>query len=163
MLVWESLLLPILVKQVTVTTVRLLRKNSLSLHLSLGSLGLVLVSFASLLCVSDVFEDLLRISIVFVYLCLSDQILDMKTGPKPISRLLIPRIMEVLQEANCDLRAWTITVRVRQLLNRPQLRWETVHKHLEQMVQEQTIFRYEDPTGIVTYSKNPIVREKVLF
>ncbi len=87
----------------------------------------------------------------------------MKTGPKPINKLLIPRIMEVLQEAGCDLRGWTITVRVRQLLNRPQLRWETVHKYLEQMVQEQMIFRYEDPTGIVTYSKNPIVRQKVLF
>jgi Fe2+ or Zn2+ uptake regulation protein len=87
----------------------------------------------------------------------------MKTGPKPISKLLIPRIMEVLQEAGCDLRAWTITVRVRQILSRPQLRWETVHKYLEQMVQEQMIFRYEDPTGIVTYSKNPIVRAKVLF
>ena len=87
----------------------------------------------------------------------------MKTGPKPISKLLIPRIMEVLQEAGCDLRAWTITVRVRQVLNRPHLRWETVHKYLEQMVQEQMIFRYEDQTGIVTYSKNPIIREKVLF
>jgi Fe2+ or Zn2+ uptake regulation protein len=87
----------------------------------------------------------------------------MKTGPKPISKLLIPRIMEVLQEAGCDLRAWTITVRVRQILSRPQLRWETVHKHLEQMVQEQMIFRYEDPTGIVTYSKNPIIRERILF
>jgi hypothetical protein len=48
-------------------------------------------------------------------------------------------------------------------LNRPQLRWETVHKYLGQMVQEQMVFRYEDSSGIVTYSKNPIVREKVLF
>ena len=54
-------------------------------------------------------------------------------------------------------------MRVRQLLSRPNLRWETVHKYLEQMVQEHMIFRYEDPTGIVTYSKNPIIREKVLF
>jgi phage gp36-like protein len=87
----------------------------------------------------------------------------MKTGPKPIGRLLMPRILQVLEEACCDLRAWTITVRVRHLLNRPQLRWETTHKYLEKMAQEQMIFRYEDPTGIVTYSKNPIVREKVLF
>ena len=87
----------------------------------------------------------------------------MKTGPKPIGTLLIPKILQVLQEAGCDLRAWTITVRVRQLLNRPHLRWETVHKYLEQMVREQMIFRYEDSGGIVTYSKNPIVREKVLF
>jgi hypothetical protein len=56
-----------------------------------------------------------------------------------------------------------ITVKLRQTQSRPQLRWETVHKYLEQMVQEQMIFRYEDPFGIVTYSKNPIVREKVLF
>jgi hypothetical protein len=54
-------------------------------------------------------------------------------------------------------------VRLRQVLSRPQLRWETVHKYLEQMVQEQMIFQYQDPSGIVTYSKNPIVREKVLF
>jgi Fe2+ or Zn2+ uptake regulation protein len=79
--------------------------------------------------------------------------------------ILVPKILQVLQEAGFgfDLRAWTITVRLRELLNRPQLRWETVHKYLEQMVQEQMIFRYEDPSGIVTYSKNPIVREKVLF
>jgi len=124
---------------------------------------LVLVSFTSLVCVSAVFEDLLRVSIVFVYLCLKDQILDMKTGPKPIGGLLVPKILQVLQEAGCDLRAWTITIKVREILGRPQLRWETVHKYLEQMVQEQMIFRYEDPIGIVTYSKNPIVREKVLF
>jgi len=87
----------------------------------------------------------------------------MKTGPKPIGRILVPSILQVLEESGCDLRAWTITVRIRAILGRPQLRWETVHKYLEQMVQEQIIFRYEDPTGIVTYSKNPIVREKVLF
>ena len=87
----------------------------------------------------------------------------MKTGPKPIGKLLIPKILEVLEEASCDLRAWTITVRVRQLLSRPELRWETVHKYLEQMVRDQMIFRYQDSSGIVTYSKNPIVREKVLF
>jgi Fe2+ or Zn2+ uptake regulation protein len=92
-----------------------------------------------------------------------NQILDVRTGPKPIGRLIIPSILQILQEAGHDLRAWTITVRVRQLLNRSHLRWETVHKYLEQMVKEQMIFRYEDPTGIVTYSKNPIVREKVLF
>jgi len=33
----------------------------------------------------------------------------------------------------------------------------------EQMAHEQMIFRYENPTGIVIYSKNPVVREKVLF
>jgi hypothetical protein len=87
----------------------------------------------------------------------------MKTGPKPIGRLLMPKILQVLQEAGCDLRAWTITVSIRTILGRPQLRWETVHKYLEQMCQDQMIFRYEDPTEIVTYSKNPIVREKVLF
>ena len=112
---------------------------------------------------SMIFDDLLGFSIVFAYLCLRHQIVDMKTGPKPIGTLLIPKILQVLQEAGCDLRAWTITVRVRRLLNRSHLRWETVHKYLEQMVQEQIIFRYEDPSGIVTYSKNPIVREKVLF
>ena len=94
---------------------------------------------------------------------MGNQILDMRTGPRPIGRLLIPAILQVLQEAGHDLRTWTITVRLRQTLNRPQLRWETVHKYLEQMIQGQMIFRYEDPTGIVTYSKNPIVREKVLF
>ena len=88
---------------------------------------------------------------------------DMKTGPKPIGRLLIPKILQVLEEAGCDHRTWTITVRLRELINRPRLRWETVHKYLEQMFAEQMIFRYEDPSGIVTYSKNPIVREKVLF
>jgi len=87
----------------------------------------------------------------------------MKTGPKPIGSLLIPKILQVLQEAGCDLRTWTITIRLRQLLNRPRLRWETVYKYLEQMVQEQIIFKYEDTSGIATYSKNPIVREKVLF
>jgi len=76
---------------------------------------------------------------------------------------LIPKILQVLEEAGCDLRAWTITLRLRQLGDRPSLKWETVHKYLEQMVTGQMIFRYEDPSGIVTYSKNPIVREKVLF
>jgi hypothetical protein len=88
---------------------------------------------------------------------------DMKTGPKPIGRFLIPKILQVLQEAGCDLRTWTMTVKLRELLNRPRLRWETVHKYLEEMVQEQMIFRYEDPSGILTYSKSQIVREKVLF
>lgn len=87
----------------------------------------------------------------------------MKTGPRPIGSVMIPKILEVLQEAGSDLRTWTITVKLRQLLDRPSLRWETVHKYLEQMTQEQIIFRYQDPTGIVSYSKNPIVREKVLF
>lgn len=87
----------------------------------------------------------------------------MKTGPKPIGRFLIPAILQVLEEAHCDLRTWTITIRARQPLNRPKLRWETVDKYLRQMVQEQMIFRYEDPSGIVTYSKTPIIREKVLF
>jgi hypothetical protein len=68
-----------------------------------------------------------------------------------------------LEEADSDVRAWTITVRLRELIDRPRLRWETVHKYLEQMTVEQIIFRYEDPTGIVTYSKKPIVRMKVLF
>ena len=86
----------------------------------------------------------------------------MKTGPKPIGSLLIPKILQVLEEAGCDLRTWTITVRLRHPLNRPQLRWETVHKYLEQMASDQIIFRYEG-SGIVTYSKNPIVRERVLF
>jgi Fe2+ or Zn2+ uptake regulation protein len=87
----------------------------------------------------------------------------MKTGPKPIGKLVIPGILQVLQEASSDLRTWTITLRLRQVLSKPQLRWETVHKYLEQMVQEQMIFKYQDPSGIVTYSKNPIVRDKVLF
>jgi len=87
----------------------------------------------------------------------------MKTGPKPIGRLLIPKILQVLEEAGSDLRTWTITIRLRELLSRPQLRWETVHKYLEQMVQEQMIFKYQESSGIVTYSKNPIAREKVLF
>jgi len=130
-------------------------------------------SFTSLLALSIIFVRLLFISmilygslwfsVVFDYLSFQDQILDMKSGPKPIGALLVPKILQVLQEAGCDLRAWTITVRVREVLNRPQLRWETVHKYLEQMVQEHMIFRYEDPSAIVTYSKNPIVREKVLF
>jgi len=107
--------------------------------------------------------DLLQVSIVFVYLCLQDQIVDMKTGPKPIGRLLIPKILQVLEEAGCDLRTWTLTVRLRESMARPKLRWETVHKYLKQMVAEQMILRYEDPSGIVTYSKNPIVREKALF
>jgi len=106
---------------------------------------------------------LLIASIVFHYLCLKRQIIDMKRGPRPLGRFLIPKILQVLDEANCDLRAWTITVRLRQLTGRPGLKWETVHKYLEQMVQEQMIFKYEDTNGIVTYSKNPIVREKVLF
>ena len=87
----------------------------------------------------------------------------MKRGPRPIGRLIIPKILQVLEEANCDLRAWTITMRLRQLTGRFSSKWETVHKYLEQMVREQMIFRYEDSSGIVTYSKNPIVREKVLF
>ena len=87
----------------------------------------------------------------------------MKTGPKPIGNILIPKILLVLEEASCDLRTWTITVRLKTLLMRPRLRWETVHKYLEQMVTDQMIFRYQDPLGIVTYSRNPIVREKVLF
>jgi hypothetical protein len=87
----------------------------------------------------------------------------MKTGPKPIGGMLIPNILQVLEEAGCDLRVWTVTLRLRKLLQTPHLRWETVHKYLEQMTVEQMIFRYEDPSGIVTYSKNPIVREKVLF
>ena len=119
--------------------------------------------FTSPLWVSTVFDDLLPVSVVFVHLFLRDQTEDMRTGPKPISRLLTPKILQVLEEAGCDLRAWTITVRLRQTLNRPQLRWETVHKYLEQMVRDQMIFKYEDPSGLVTYSKNPIVREKVLF
>jgi Fe2+ or Zn2+ uptake regulation protein len=89
--------------------------------------------------------------------------MNMKRGPKPLGRLLIPKILQVLEEAGCDLRAWTITLRLRRLSGRPGLKWETVHKYLEQMVQEHIIFTYEDPSGIVTYSKNPIVREKVLF
>ena len=87
----------------------------------------------------------------------------MKRGPRPLGRLLIPKIVEVLEEAKSDLRAWTVTARLRQSTARPRLKWETIHKYLEQMVQEHMIFRYEDPSGIVTYSKNPIVREKVLF
>ena len=87
----------------------------------------------------------------------------MKTGPKPIGKILIPSILQVFDEAGSDLRAWTVTIRLREQLRRPCLRWETVHKYLEQMVQEQMIFRYEDPSGIVTYSKSQIVREKVLF
>ena len=121
------------------------------------------VCFTFLLCISTVFDDLLFVSIVFAYLFLQNQIVHMKTGPKPIGRIMVPKILQVLEEAGCDLRAWTITLRLRQLVNRPQLRWETAHKYLEQMIEEQMIFRYEDPSGIVTYSKNPIVREKVLF
>ena len=94
---------------------------------------------------------------------MKDPIIDMKRGPRPLGRLLIPRIMQVLEEACCDLRAWNITLRLRQSTGRPGLKWETVHKYLEHMVREQIIFRYEDSSGIVTYSKNPIVREKVLF
>ncbi|MGP8070938.1 MAG: hypothetical protein ACLP5V_13725 [Candidatus Bathyarchaeia archaeon] len=89
--------------------------------------------------------------------------MDMKTGPKPIGGILIPNLLQVLEEAGTDLRAWTVTLRLRMLLQTPNLRWETVHKYLEQMAVEQVIFRYEDPSGIVTYSKNPIIREKVLF
>lgn len=87
----------------------------------------------------------------------------MKRGPKPLGRLLMPIILQILEEARCDLRAWTIAVRLRQLTGRSRLKWETVHKYLEQMVKEQMIFKYEDATGSVTYSKNQIVREKVLF
>jgi hypothetical protein len=99
----------------------------------------------------------------FPLLILEDQIIDMKRGPKPLQRTLMPQILQILEEVNCDLRAWTITVRLRQLIGKPNLKWETVHKYLEQMVKEQMIFRYEDASGIVTYSKNQIVREKVLF
>ena len=87
----------------------------------------------------------------------------MKRGAKPLGRLLIPKILQIPEEARCDLRAWNITVRLRQLIGRSNLKWETVHKYLEQLVMEQMIFKYEDPNGIITYSKNPIVREKVLF
>ena len=87
----------------------------------------------------------------------------MKRGPKPLGALLTLKILEMLTEASYDMRTWTITMRLRQLTGRPSLKWETVHKYLEQMVQDQMIFKYEDPSGIVTYSKNPIVREKVLF
>ena len=87
----------------------------------------------------------------------------MKRGPKPLGMLLIPKILQILEETQCDLRAWTITVRLREQTGRQSLKWETVHKYLEQMVREQMIFRYEDSSCIVTYSKNPIVREKVLF
>jgi len=87
----------------------------------------------------------------------------MKRGPKPLAVLLIPKILHVLEEANCDLRAWTITVRLRELTGRKSLKWETVQKSLEKMTKEQIIFKYQDPTGIVTYSKHPIVRERVLF
>lgn len=67
-----------------------------------------------------------------------------------MGNILVPGILRVLQEAGCDLKAWTITVGLRHILNRPQLRWETVHKYLQQIVQDQVIFRYEDPSGIVT-------------
>jgi hypothetical protein len=87
----------------------------------------------------------------------------MKRGPKSLGRLLIPKILQILEEANCDLRTWTITVKLKQLTGRHSLKWETVHKYLEQMVKEQMIFKYEDSSGMTTYSKNPIVREKVLF
>jgi hypothetical protein len=87
----------------------------------------------------------------------------MKRGPRPLGRLLISNIIQILEEAGCDLRSWTIAVRLRQLTGRLSLKWETVHKYLEQMVSEQMIFKYEDPSGIVTYSKSPIVREKVLL
>ncbi len=110
-----------------------------------------------------VFQDLLAVSTILLYLCLKNHTIDMKRGPKPLGRLLIPKILQVLEETNSDLRAWTIAVSLKQMAGRPNLKWETVHKYLEQMVQEQMIFKYEDPSGIVTYSKNPIVREKVLF
>lgn len=110
-----------------------------------------------------IFQQLRSISRIFLYLYLKDQIIDMKRGPKPLGRLLIPKILQILEEANCDLRAWTITVKLRQLCDRQNLKWETVQKYLKQMVKEQIIFKYEDPSGAVTYSKNPIVREKVLF
>ena len=87
----------------------------------------------------------------------------MKRGPRPLGTILIPKILQVLEEAGCDLRSWTITVRLRQLTGRLGLKWETVHRYLEQMAKEQMIFRYEDSSGIVTYSKNQIVRERVLF
>ena len=66
-----------------------------------------------------------------------------------------------------DASPQTATTTNKQLLmdplNRPRLNWETVHKQLEQMVAEQTIFKYEDSSGRVAHSKNPIAREKVLF
>ena len=89
--------------------------------------------------------------------------MNVKRGPRPLGRLLIPKILQILEEAHCDLRAWTITNRLRQLSDKQRLKWETVHKYLEQMVREQMIFKYEDSSGIVTYSKNPIIRKKVLF
>jgi len=103
------------------------------------------------------------ISRIFHYLYLKYKIIDMKRGPKPLRRLLIPGILQTLEEAGSDMRAWTITVRLRQLTGRQKLKWETVHKYLEQMVHEQMIFRHEDPSGIVTYSKTPIIRERVIF
>jgi len=175
MLLQKGILLPILAAKFTITTIQsyphnvlpdVVLSSCLEGEMIVGSFAFPLSSSVvldDLRSISGVFLDLLQVSIVFVYLCLQDQIVDMKTGPKPIGRLLIPKILQVLEEASCDLRTWTITVRLRESTVRPRLRWETVHKYLEQMVQGQMIFRYEDPSGIVTYSKNPIVREKVLF
>jgi hypothetical protein len=86
--------------------------------------------FAFALSISAIVDDLLRISILFDYLRLQNEIIVMKSGPKPIGRLLIPSILQILEQFGCDLRTWTITVRLRELMNRPQLRWETVHKYL---------------------------------
>ena len=44
-----------------------------------------------------------------------------------------------MEEANQDLRAWTITIRLRQHIDRPSLKWETVHKYLEKMVREHVL------------------------
>ena len=145
-----------------------LTKNRTNHHLQILDIllsfeCLLIVSFTIPLCTAHIFDDLLRVSNVFDYLFLQLQIQDMKTGPKPIGGMLIPNILQVLEEAGADVRAWTVTVRLRKLLQTPHLRWETVHKYLEQMTAGQMIFRYEDPSGIVTYSKNPIIREKVLF
>jgi len=116
-----------------------------------------------MITLSTNFHSLVPISTILRYLCLKDQIMNVKRGPKPLGKLLIPRILQTLEEVNCDLRTWAITIRLRQLTGKPSLKWETVHKYLEQMVREQMIYRYEDSSGIVTYSKSPIVREKALF
>lgn len=42
----------------------------------------------------------------FRYLCLQDEIPDVKTEPKPVGRLVVPHILQVLQEAGCDLRTY---------------------------------------------------------
>lgn len=87
----------------------------------------------------------------------------MRRGPKPLGKLLIPKILQVLEEANCDLRVWTITVRLRESTGKSALKWETVYKYLEQLTKDHMIFKYENSSEIITYSKNAIVREKVVF